>query len=541
MRITYNEEKKLLDVTFIYSPRLVDAVRTIPGREWKKDRKCWTVPLDNIEEAIKVLLPFGLTVDPKLRDVILEKREIKDVLERVKKGEITYSGDLPLFDFQRTGAAFINHAPASLLADEMGTGKTVQTIAALKDEKKVLVFCPSSLKYNWYDEIKKWTKDSAIVVDGDKETRMKQWTQNIKWYIANYELLLRDLKHMVAITTNNWDAVVCDEATRINNTQTKTYKCLKMINSKKRIALTGTPVSNSPMDVFGIVNWLYPNLLGSWYHFRERYCIVDKQWKTIIGYNHLPELARKLKPIMLRRTKDQVLKDFPPKTYQSIRFDLNPREIGVYEDIKNAIVDKLKKDIDKYTLSTVLVQMLRLKQVTNSLELVTNDLTDSSKLHNTKEILDMIVHTGNSKAILFTQFKSMIPILLRELKEFNPLTIHGDVPTFDRQKIVNQFTESGKNKLIIMTEAGAYGLNLQVASYVIHFDLPWSLAKLRQREDRAHRIGQKNNVTIYNMIARDTIDEYVFKKLYSKQSMSNEILSDKKSRMTKEDLQQILF
>jgi SNF2 family DNA or RNA helicase len=177
------------------------------------------------------------------------------------------------------------------------------------------------------------------------------------------------------------------------------------------------------------------------------------------------------------------------------------------------------------------------------ISLIEANTDKASKLDVLKDLLKPIIASGE-KAIIFTQFAQMLHILATELEEFRPLTIYGDVDNLDRMERVKEFNDDPKGRVIIMTEAGAYGLNMQSASYVIHYDAPWSVAKLEQREGRAHRIGQKKSVTVYNLIAKKTIDEYVLKVLHAKQKISAKILGDvermESGGMSLEDINNIL-
>ena len=267
-------------------------------------------------------------------------------------------------------------------------------------------------------------------------------------------------------------------------------------------------------------------------------------WRRVIGYKNLDELAQKIERITLRRTKEEVLKDFPPKTINNVVFDLTKDEKKLYKEIQQLLTAEIKELlVDERTLGIIPVKMLRLKQVTNHYSLVTGQKMFCTKLITLKDLLMPVIKSGE-KAIIFTQFAEMAKILYAELGDYLPLMIYGDVDSEDRQIAVKKFNEDPKRQVIIMTEAGAYGLNLQAASFVFHYDMPWSVAKLMQREDRAHRIGQTKPVTVYNLIARNTIDEYVASVLNRKNKTSVKILQDQErleeSGLSTEDIMNIL-
>lgn len=537
-----------LVITFKYDPAIVSAMRAIDGRLWNKSAKHWEAPKEQVGSVLEVLKPLGFTPHLDVVELARQEDKIVELSREIRASGDGYTGALPLFDFQKIGASFLKQMPCSLLADVPGLGKSIQTIAATEGETQVLIFCPASLKYSWKAEIEKWQEGAKVlVVNGDKRERTQAWvyagTGTYKYIIANYELLLHDYEE---IEKHEWDVIVCDEATRISNPQAQTVKNLKKLKSKKRIALTGTPISNSPDDIFSIIDWLSPRYLGTFYQFREKYCVTEERFDRVIGYKNLDELSEKLNRFMLRRTKEEVFKDFPPKTIETIKFDLTPTEWNMYRAIQAQVIEELKKlgELDTRTLGIVPVKMLRLKQCTDHTKLVGGyGGGESSKLETLRTLLKPIIDSGE-KAIIFTQFAEMLFILAEELKAFRPTTIYGGVDTAERMVKVTEFNDDPEGRIIIMTEAGAYGLNMQSASYVFHYDSPWSIAKLQQREDRAHRIGRDKPVTVYNLVAKDTIDEYVLKVLARKNKVSVNVLKDAErledSGLTPEDIKEIL-
>lgn len=550
---------------FRFDPALVAVVRSIDGRFWNTKEKQWEFPAENVVEVLKALEPYSFYVHPDILQLKAKEEEMVRKLEEVKNApDIPYTGSLPLLDFQRKGVSFMKMMPAALLADVPGLGKTIQTIAAVEADPRVLVFVPASLKYSWEGEIKKWQPDAKIIViDGDKDERKSQWITGMngyyqggvkvypKYVIANYELLIHDYE---IIKDHEWSTIVCDEATRISNPDAQSVRNLKTLRSRKRFALTGTPISNKPDDIFSIIDWLVPRYLGTYSQFKKKYCEMEEDWgngrsySRIVGYKNTDQLRDKVERLMLRRTKEEVFKDFPPKTVENIVFQLSAEERKLYDSIKTLLFAEIKElsHLDTWTLSNILVKMLRLKQCTDHPSLVDGKSTmykTGSKLEVLRELLKPIIESGE-KAIIFTQFSEMLTVLAMEFRDLKPLTIYGDVKPLDRAIKVKEFNDNPDRRVIIMTEAGAYGLNMQSATYVIHYDAPWSIAKLMQREDRAHRHGQTKPVTVYNLIAKNTIDEYVMKVLHNKQKVSVNILQDaerlKDGGMTEEDIKAIL-
>jgi SNF2 family DNA or RNA helicase len=536
---------------FRYNEGVVALVKTITGRSYDRASRTWYVPCYHVEEVVEKLSPIGFSFTPEVTAYRAQLAAHRDRLDAARATP-AYSGPLTatMHPYQRIGAGFLRTAGRALLADQMGLGKTLQSIAACEGDGRVLVLAPASNKYGWKEEIEKWAPGEAIsVIDGSPEGRAALWKAPAKWFIVNYELLLRpaDLSEM----RRGFDAIICDEATRISNHQAKTVVALKTVPAAKRIAMTGTPISNRPSDVWSIVDWLHPGLLGTWSQFLEAYAVFDDWGERgkVVGFKDLTGLAAKLRPVMLRRTKEEVLKELPKKTVQDVLFDMSKDEWKVYDAVRANILGDLDAaamgGIDRRSLSESMVKMLRLKQVTGSTALIGDGSAGSTKLLVMKERLDEAL-AGGEKVIVFTQFAEMAKLIsaLLERSEIGHRMIYGDVAHEDRQRYVNEFNDDPEVKVMVMTEAGAYGLNLQAASVVIHYDLPWSIAKTLQREDRAHRMGQEKPVTVLTLCARGTIDEYVAKVLKKKNRESVEILEDdirlEESGISAEDVKEIL-
>ncbi len=535
---------------FKYDERIVALVKTITGRSFDRSSRTWYIPCYHVQETMEKLGSIGFSFSAEVREYRARWVEFQAICARAKR-EPCYAGRLSavMKAYQRLGAGFLQVSGRALLADQMGLGKTLQVIAANEHEKRALVLCPATNKYGWRDELMKWAPDDTVaVIDGDAHERLEQWRRGTKWCVANYELLLRpgDLAEM----RRGWGSVTCDEANRIANGQAKTTMALKTVPAPKRYALTGTPISNRPSDIWSIVDWLYPGLLGTWSQFLEAYAIFDDWGERgkVVGFKDLQGLAMKLEPVMLRRTKPEVLTELPPKIVQEVLFDMSKDEWKVYDAVRSNIMAGLTPgqfDEDRSSLSEVMVKMLRLKQVTDSTALVGDGSAGSTKLDVLCEKITEAVE-GGEKVIVFTQFAEMAKLIVAKMSmtSWAPLLIAGEVAHEDRQLRVNEFNNDAERKVMVMTEAGAYGLNLQAASVVIHYDLPWSIAKTLQREDRAHRMGQERPVTVLSLVARGTIDEYVAKVLKRKNRESVAILGDdvrlEEAGLTAEEVREIL-
>lgn len=542
----------MLVVSFDYRPSILNVVREIDGRIFNAKKKQWEVPEESVVECVDALKPLNFIINNDVLATYDAYKRRSEEVANIKKNESPYAGSLPLYDFQKTGTAFLRALPAALLADAPGLGKTLQTCAAFEDlEGQVLIFVPASLKFNWRDEIAKWLPtDKVMVIHGNKKDRVEQWhhahKNRAKWIIANYELLIHD-KEIHDTAAHEWGAIVCDEADRIANPRAQTTRNVKALRAKRRVALTGTPVSNTPEDLWSIADWLYPRYLGTFTQFQKKYCKLN-EWSRVVGYQNLDQLRERIEPIMLRRLKEDVLTDFPAKTIEDVRFELSKKEREVYDAVRKMVLDDVKKmtDLDTRSLMLIPVKLLRLKQATGHMELIDAKASEhipSSKLETLKELLHPIMKSGE-KALIFTQFAEMAHILNRELQEYKSLIIWGGVDALERKNIVDRFMTNSEYQILIGTEALAYGLNLQAASYVFNYDLPWSVAKYEQRIGRAHRVGQTKPVTVYNLLANNTVDLYTKNILYKKQSISDDLLGDKKElesiNFSKEDIENIL-
>jgi len=522
-----------LIISFNYDPYIVEVVGHFGNRRFDNKNKVWVVPLSQLNNVVETLQPLHFKFDPILLEEQTKIAKKRQRLKRVRNGAFKETElakfaelNLPLFPFQRAGSGFLCAADNACNGDQPGLGKSIQSIAAakLKNCKKVLVFTFATLKDTWLDEWTHWAPDyDAIVIRGEKSTRDKQWAQDKNVYIANYEQLLRDLPEIKKI---KWDAIIADEATRISNPKSKTTVAIKKIDATYRWPLTGTPLSNSVQDIWSIIDFCEPGALGSYYQFTEKYCQKDR-WGSIKGYKNLDILKEELKPFMIRRLKSNVLEQLPAKMYENIFIDLSPEEREMYKAVQRGIVEELKElgMTKRRGLKKALTRTLRLKQVTGSLELISDSKT-SSKVEALKELLEIIC-ADDGKVVIFTFFKKMALILMRELAKYKPLLIAGGISQAERTANRDAFNTNDENKVMIMTDAGAFGLNLQKkAQNIVHYDLPWSVTKKEQREDRVHRIGQTGKVMVYTLLAKDSIDEYTLQVVKSKQRTSERVLGD---------------
>lgn len=393
MNITLRDNQTL-SVNFRYDPALVALVKSMPARRYEPKNKAWLLPLAGVHESVEQLLKYGFAMTPDAADAIRAQERVETALRVLSEASDTsFSTSLPLFAYQRVGARFLHTLGSGLLADEVGLGKTLMALAVLDRAKaeRVLILCPAILKYQMENEIQKFLPGWKVsVIDGSQQEREQAWQEPVRVYVANYELLLRDKQPQ----EHEWDYVICDEATRISNPRTKTYRTLQKIRARHRLALTGTPVSNRPDDLWGILNWTHPGILGSYESFLDRYTIRN-QWGGIYKYQELDALAKRIKPYYIRRLKQNVLAELPDKIYTDIPFKLNDKEDALYKKLQKELLHEIDEmDISKVneptTIQHTLVKMMRLRQLTDSMELL-GESKESTKLEVLKELLTDIL------------------------------------------------------------------------------------------------------------------------------------------------------
>lgn len=418
------------------------------------------------------------------------------------------------FPFQYEGIAWLFAQKAGLLADEMGLGKTMQAITAMRlllrsgQARRILLICPKPLIPNWQREFKLWAEELPITtVEGDAARRRMLWTMpGVPILLANYELMARDFDGMPEEEQPRFDLVVLDEAQRIKNRESRTAQVSRSISRRRSWALTGTPIENRPEE------------LASLFEFLE---VVPPR-----GTPDLRQLSRLADDYILRRTKDLVMSDLPPRLDRDEYLELTPAQKYSYVTAEKEGIVRLNDMGDTISIQHVFELVLRLKQITN-----VDPLTgESAKLDRLAAEMEEITESGK-KAILFSQWTRTLDWLRDELKKRLPqcgtLIYHGGVPSKKREPILKKFKEDPNSNLLLMSYGtGAVGLNLQFSSYVFLFDRWWNPAVEDQAINRAHRIGQENPVIVTKYISKDTIEERIDLVLQQKRELFAAILGD---------------
>lgn len=414
------------------------------------------------------------------------------------------------FPYQYEGIAWLFSKKSALLADEMGLGKTMQTITGVRlllrsgQVRRILLVCPKPLIPNWQREFKFWAEELPVtVVQGDTNRRRMIWEMpNTPILIANYESMARDFEAMGEENLPRFDLVVLDEAQRIKNRDSRTADVARSIPRKRSWALTGTPIENRHEEMSSLFEWME---------------IIPPR-----GTPDLRQLQALSKEFILRRTKDLVMTDLPPRLDRPAYLDLNPAQRIAYETAEKDGVIQLNEMGDSITVQHVFELVLRLKQITN-FDPVTGD---SAKLDRLEADMEEIAASGG-KAILFSQWTKPLDFMAQRLERFGTLVYHGGIPTKQREPILDQFKHDPNSHLLLMSYGtGAVGLNLQFAGYVFLFDRWWNPAIEDQAINRAHRIGQKTQVIVTKFVCNNTIEERIDMVLEQKRELFRSILGD---------------
>nr|MCR4562843.1 DEAD/DEAH box helicase [Bacilli bacterium] len=424
-----------------------------------------------------------------------------------------------------------------VLADDMGLGKTLETIAFLsiaEIHKPLLVVCPKSLLYNWEAEVNMWNPFLPVyLIDGAKITRenaIKSIDQGNKAiYVTSYNSLRNDTDLYEGI---EFEAVILDEAQYIKNAGTKNSSSVKEIKAKTHFALTGTPLENSEMDLWSIFDFLLPGYLSSRQDFKDKYLLNP------LGHN---SLRKKLTPFILRRRKQDVLKELPPKITEVTTISLNDDERRYYDASLQEAKELLKSNSDSFTILPLLT---KLREIAVDLpSFFEGDFEESSKLAYVVDRIEEAIDTGH-KILVFSSFKRVLTHLQSLLNETNipSYFINGDTPAQERLNICDRFNAEESVKVTLVSlKAGGTGLNLHGADIVIHLDPWWNEAAENQATDRAYRIGQKRTVNVYKLIAHDTIEEKVLLLQEKKHSLYESLISNTDEALTKLTREDIIF
>ena len=442
-----------------------------------------------------------------------------------------------------------------ILADDMGLGKTLQVISFLlsecsefdetRENRRTLIVCPASLVYNWQSEIERFAPNlKTTMITGDAATRKALVAQSTQRdiLITSYDLLKRDVENYEDV---DFFCEIIDEAQFIKNHNTQAAKAVKLMKAGTKFALTGTPMENRLSELWSIFDYLMPGFLFGYKQFKEE---LESPIVELHEEEAMLKLRRFITPFVLRRLKKDVLKDLPDKLEEVVFAKLD----GEQQELYAANAQKLKMLLDKQTpeeFATSKIQLLaeltRLRQICCNPQLIyENYKGDSAKTEVCMELLQNAIEGGH-KVLVFSQFTSMLELLVKAADKagISYYMLTGQTSKEQRMEMVDAFNQNDTSVFFISLKAGGTGLNLTSADIVIHFDPWWNLAAQNQATDRTHRIGQKNVVTVYKLIAKNTIEERIVKLQEMKQELADQVLGGEnmdKPTFSKEDLLELL-
>jgi superfamily II DNA or RNA helicase len=444
---------------------------------------------------------------------------------------------VPLYPYQAEGALFAARVGRALIGDDMGLGKTIQAIAAAEilarhfGVSKVLVICPTSLKYQWQSEIARFAgrtgKDAARVISGGRMQRQKDYALDEFCKITNYEKLQPDLDLIAAWAP---ELVIVDEAQRVKNWNTIAARALKRIDSAYAIVLTGTPLENKLEELISIVQFVDQHRLGPTWKLLHEHQVKDEAGR-VTGYTALEKIGQTLAPVMLRRRKSEVLRQLPARTDQNLLVPMTEPQMDFHKENADQvakIVQRWRKtrflsDKDQRRMACALQNM---RMSCNSTYLLDQETDHGVKADELAALFDKLFVDPEAKAVVFSQWTRTHDIIIRRLEArgLGYVSFHGGVPSEKRPALVERFRDDPDCRVFLSTDAGSTGLNLQHASILVNMDLPWNPAVLEQRIARIHRMGQTRPVQIVNFVAKGTIEEGMLSVLAFKRSLSAGIL-----------------
>ena len=488
-----------------------------------------------------------------MKELAEKRRKLKNIdkIQSVKKPkEIT----AVLRNYQKEGLNWLNILNemgwGGILADDMGLGKTLQVLTFIqkqvkKSKKANLIIVPTTLLFNWEMELKKFAPQLRYHfhygINRDKEIKN---FNGFNIVFTSYGILVQDIELLRKFKFNY---IILDESQAIKNPSSKRYKAAFLLQAKNKLTLTGTPIENSTFDLFAQMNFVNPGFLGTINTFKEQYSkAIDREGNVEVS----KELNKIISPFILRRTKEQVAKDLPPKTENILYCEMDQEQREVYDAYRNKYRDSLLKRISDDGLGKskifVLEGLMKLRQICDSPTLLSDDENYGKQSIKITELLRHISEkTSNHKILIFSQFVKMLQLIKNELVKNNIIFeyLDGKSSQQHRKKSVNHFQEDKNCRVFLISlKAGGTGLNLTAADYVYIVDPWWNPAVENQAIDRTHRIGQGKNVFAYRMICKDTVEEKILKLQERKKKIAKDIISTDESlvkKLTENDIREL--
>jgi len=492
--------------------------------------------------------------------------QLEEKYDKLKSNHSIRKVDAPehllhiLRPYQESGFHWLNYLRevqwGGILADDMGLGKTIQALSFLhhlKQEQgslKALVVCPTTLMFNWQNEIKKFTPSLTYYTHhGGGRIKDNLAQDHIDVIITTYGTLRSDIRQFVEV---QFDYVILDESQAIKNPSSKVARAACLLRSKNRLCLSGTPLQNNTFDIFAQMNFLNPGMLGSIEFFKQEFAIpIDK-----FGEKEQKEHLRKLLyPFILRRTKEQVAKDLPEKQEMVLFCEMGTDQRRIYDAYRNDYRDKILGVVDNQGIQksqlTILQGLMKLRQICDSPAIMKEKNNPGEAPEDFPNVSVKLEEIGreitenisNHKALVFSQFLGMLALIRAKLEELgvNYEYFDGSTSAAERERSINRFQSDDDCRVFLISlKAGGVGLNLTAADYVYIVDPWWNPAVEQQAIDRTHRIGQTKNVFAYRMICTDTVEDKILKLQERKRALARDLITDDESfvkTLTREDVE----
>ena len=466
---------------------------------------------------------------------IREKATRKKIVEKYDDKKLDSLLKVNLYPYQKEGIRFAAKAGKAIIADEMGLGKTIQAIGTAELLRKegligsVLILCPTSLKYQWRSEIKKFTDAEVYVIEGSHLKRKEAYNRPEPYKIISYNSAANDIKILGGLQT---DMLIMDEVQRLKNWNTQISRAARKIESDYSVILSGTPLENKLDELYSIVEFVDNFRLAPYYLFKENHIITDETGK-VLGYKNLNDIGKKLSDILIRRRKKDVKLQMPKRMDKNLFVPMTKEQMGMHAEWQFQVSILVKRWRDRHFLSDkdrkrLLLLLSQMRMICDSSYILDQKTRYDSKVDECVNIISDIISEESEKVVVFSQWERMTRLIAKELeaKEIGFEYLHGGVPSEKRKNLVDNFMNEPSSRVFLSTDAGSTGLNLQAAATIINIDLPWNPAVLEQRIGRIYRLGQQNNIQVINLVAPYSIEQGMLGKLRFKTSMFEGVLDD---------------
>ena len=478
------------------------------------------------------LIPLWLERRRNASERIRLRRDYEQaIVKGLEQPQVTL---MPLYPYQRDGMLHLAFTGRALLADEMGLGKTIQAIAAaallhkMGKARRVLVITPASLKTEWEEQIRKFTTLDYQIIYGGRSQRNKHYHHAAPFFtLMNYEQVRSDVLDINERLAP--DIVVLDEAQRIKNWASNTARSIKLLRSPYAFVLTGTPLENRIDELYSLVDFLDPEVFGSLFRFNRDFYILDENGRPE-GYRNLRQLHERVRPLMLRRRKDEVEDELPDRTDENRFVPMTEEQAAAYEE-PQSVVARLaaiakRRPLRKQEHERLMMNLAKMRMICDSVHILNPEMRACPKLDELRSILEDCLVEPGVKVVLFSEWVRMLDLVRELLKDMGIAhALHtGQISQKRRRAEIMAFKQNADCRVLLCTESGGAGLNLQNASVVINCDLPWNPAKLEQRIARAWRKHQTRPVTVINLITEGSIEHGMLTTLAAKQGLSDGVL-----------------